>query len=1793
MAPIKRNADSDAAILKKGKHSNDDRAAKRSKTDSKLDVQKAKDHITAGAKVTEKKLPSRSVLKTEEKSFPRGGASVLTPLEHKQIQIQATEDVLFEQAGNKKPTHGSDSENEGQNGAKDVQKKSKKRKKGKAADAEAAAKEEPVDKIEGLSYKRLVPGSLVLGQVVRVTSRDITLALPNNLIGYVPVTAISNQLTKRVEKLLEADEKQEEDEEAEDFEDIDPTKIFKIGQYLRTYVTSNGSDDNKKRIELSLYPNLVNKGLSKSDVVVDSMIQASVVSVEDHGLVMDLGLEDSTIKGFMGSKELGNEWDADKIEEGAIFLCLVAGLNSSGSIVKLTADHEKAGNLKKPHFVKQAPTIDAFLPGTAAEILITDVSSFGIRAQIMGLLKVTADLIHSGGAQKLDELEKKYTIGSRHKARIIFSFPKGDTHQIGVSVLEHVLTLSSCTLANPQGISPLEQLPLSSIVEKVKVTKVESGKGLFLDVGVPHVHAFAHISRLSDKKVDMLYQDTGPYKLDSVHQARVVGYNPIDGLFLVSLEPKVLAQPFLRIADIKVGQIVKGTIEKLVVNEHGVGGVLVKIADGITGLVNEMHMADVKLQHPERKFKEGMKVTARILSANAEKGTIRMTLKKSLINSEIDPWTSYDIIKVGDQAPGMLINVLSTGAIVQFYGQVKAFLPVAEMSEAYIKDPREHFREGQVVNVHVLSIDRDPVKMRVSCKDPSIFGHLQQSAYEAAKIGSLVSGTITEISPETITLELKSGLKGIIKLMHLSDGSEKKCASVMKGLRVGQKLKDMLVLEKQEKQHAIKLTNKPSLIKDAANDNLLSSFDQVKEGVEVDGFVRNTSDAGIFVEFASGLTSLLPYSSMPESMKSLKGSGFGVKTGQSISATVLRVDPTPQRFILTLLDEQVAAHKAKATTTDIPPPADKNLINPADKTMTTIEDFNMGTRTAAKIVTLLSTQINVRLADNVHGRVHVGELFKSWDEIEDPKHPTKQFKKLDQKNMSVKIIGLHHARSQKFLAFSHRQAHHSVFDLSVRRLDQEGADPYALPNLKVGDEAVVFIMLHQVGSLLVSPASETTGVIDALDLGDGVDIPEEYPVGSAIRVRVKSIREEGKFLVRFEPLERANKPRLSFEDLKVGSFHNGKIAQITESFLRVRIGKEDGKTITGEVGLTELVDDYEQANPSDFIRRSVVRVQVAHVDEVKKFVYFTMRPSIVSPERKSSIKDRHISSYTDLKPKDVVRGFIVAISNSGLIVSVGPEVTALVLVAELSDKFVKDWKEGFEVGQLVKGKIVSCDPEARRMTMSLKESTVSNDNWHPEFQWNNLAEGQVVDGTVVKVFDYGVFVLVNNSRNIRGLCHRSEIADGKVKDVSKLYEEGDKVKAKIIKLENGRQKKINFSLKASHFADLVDDEDMSDEEGGVAIKVDADEDEDMEDGGVDLGDVKDMNDRESDAEGGAEVSDMDIDEPFIKSEPRVGLIAGAFDWSGNIERDDTGNASDASQAADSKKKKRRKAEIQIDKTGDLDKNGPQSIADFERQLLGEPNASALWIQYMAFQLGLSEVEKAREIAERALRTIHMREEDEKFNVWVAWLNLENAYGTTESLEEVFERACQHSDKKEMHQRLASIYIDSGKHKEAEDLFERMRKIKDLSTNPSYWQNYATFLMSTLIKPDAARALLPRATQALPAHERRPVISRFAALEFTSPNGDAERGRTVFEGLVETYKNRVDVWDMYLDLEVGVHGDREKGRRLFERMAGMKMKPRRAKYVFKRWLQFEEGFGGKKDVDAVKKRAAEYVEAHGQ
>lgn len=1464
----------------------------------------------------------------------------------------------------------------------------------------------------------------------------MALSLPNNLTGYVPITSISDKITQRIEAIANAEENEPEDggEEREEDDDVDLTKLFTIGQYLRAFVVSTSDDATsgkaKRRIELSLRPQQSNNELTPQNIVPNGTLMASVVSVEDHGLIMDLGLAGSDVRGFMSSKEIGHGVELSSIQEGAVFLCAVTGLSSNGKIVKLSADTQKIGNLKKPTYLSDAPTVDAFLPGTAVEVLVSDVTPKGIAGKVMGMVDVTADLMHSGAGASGKDLEKKYKIGSKVKGRIICTFPTADPPKLGISLLDHVMSLApqqSTKDGNRQ--APVDILPLSTIVESVTVQKVESGVGLFVDLGVKGVPGFVHISRVKDGKIETLSESTGPYKVGSTHRGRVIGYNSLDGIYLVSLEQSVLEQPFLRIEDLKIGEVVKGKIEKIIVNAAGVGGVLVNLAEGISGLVPEMHMADVQLLHPEKKFREGMTVTARVLSTDPRRRQIRLTLKKSLVNSEATPFISYDKISAGMQSPGTIVNILPNGAVVQFYGTIRGFLPVYEMSEAFIQDPSQHFRVGQVVNVHVLNVDQAEKKLTVSCKDPSVFGLAQQNALKKLKVGEVLSATVTEKSNDDISVELQGlGLRAILPVGHLTDGSDAKNLSALKKIRVGQVLTDLVMLEKLEQKRLVILTNKPSLVKAAKDRTLLRGFDDVKENKLVQGFVKNVAQTAVFVQFGGGLTGILPKSKLPEEAARLPD--FGMRKFQSIEAKIVSVDQGLQRFVLSMtnLGNENLIPEPAAPSVGV----DQTVVNPVDESITSIDDFTLGKLTKAKVVSIKETQINVQLADNIQGRIDVSQVFDSWEQIKDRKRPLKNFASKNSV-IPVRVLGIHDARNHRFLPITHRTGKTLVFELSAKSSDQEetASEPLTLNKVKVGSSWIAFV--NNIGSdcVWVNLSPNVRGRIRNLDLSDDVsllrDIESNFPVGSAIKVHVSSVDVKNNRLD-LSARSAQTSEALTFKNLSKGMVVPGKVTRVNERQIMVQLSD----SVSGPVNLTDLSDDFSEADPTKYSKNDIIRVCVTDIDAPNKRISLSTRPSRVL-NSSLPVQDPEISSISQLKVNDVIRGFVKDISDKGLFVNIGGNLKAYIRVSDLSDLYIKDWKSSFQVDQLVKGKIISLDENLNHIQMSLKAS-VLDENYVPPLTFNDIKVGQIVTGKIRKVEDFGVFIVIDNSTNVSGLCHQSEMAEKRVHDVKKLYDEGDSVKAIVLKVDP-EKKRISFGLKASYFEDGAESEEESDDDDvdameGVKLGESSDEedgeddsDSDDEGGGIDLDDVQNF------SNAGEQNGDSDQEMEDVDDKDVAALKVGGFDWSADIL--DQGEQSDAGSVGSTdekpKKKKKRKAEIKIDRTGELDANGPQSVSDFERLLLGQPDSAELWVSYMAFQMQLSELGKAREIAERAIKTINIREETEKFNVWSAWLNLEVEYGNDETVEGVFKRACQYNDAQEVHENLISIYIQSEKY----------------------------------------------------------------------------------------------------------------------------------------------------------------------
>jgi rRNA biogenesis protein RRP5 len=1614
----------------------------------------------------------------------------------------------------------------------------------------------------------------------------------------VPLTAISDKLNERIEKLLKEEEGDaDEDNEDENFEDVDLKAMFTVGQYLRACITSTSEDvitgqttKAKRRIELSIHPKLVNQGLANSNLAANSMVQASVISNEDHGLVMDLGMDDTKLKGFLGKKELSYSVQHAKVQEGAVFLCSVSGFNPDGRIVKLTADQQKIGHVKKGNVLTEAPTVDVFLPGTAVDMLITDLSRSTISGKLLGLVDATADIIHSSAAEKATDLTEKLKIGSKIKARIIFVYEGSDAKKIGVSVLDHVVSLSLRMSGKPkERKNLLDVAPVSSFVEDAKVIRVDPVLGVFFDLGVRDVVGFAHVSKLADGRVETPSESLGPFQLESKHRARVIGYSAFDGMFQLSLEEKVLAQPFIRVEDVRTGQIVKGKIHKLIVEKSGSTALLVTLADGITGLVSEAHLADVHLQHPERKFREGAILTARVLSVDAERHQIRLTLKKSLVNSDTNPWYDFTQLTVGATGPGTLIDVKSSGALVQFYGNLKAWLPAAEMSEAYIEDATRHFAKGQVVNVRIISLNPNERRMIVSCKDPAAVDADKEIMFKSLTAGNIVKGTVIEKGTESATVDLGHGVKGVLRIGHLTDGSEKKDKSTLQRVRVGGSLEDLVVLDKHLKSRTVTLSNKPSLRKDAQAGTLITKIDDVKAGETVHGFVRGILPDKVFVEVGGGVSGAVFKSQLTEDMTAVPG--FGLRKDQSITARVTHVDVSKGLFWLSLRPE-VVKNPVSAVA--------ENMLNPVDNSIKSTADLEFGRTLSVRVRSAKSTQVNVRLSDNVGGRIHVAELFDSWDDIKDKKEPTSQFHTGD--IMEVKVIGVHDARNFRFLPISHRQGKNQLFELSAKHDVNDEANLLTLDKISVGSSFTAFVNNIEKRHIWVNISANVRGRVELFDLTDDLsllgDVEENFPVGSALKVRVKAVDAATGRL----DLTAASSPStksLTIDDLKEGLVLPARITKLHEAHIVVQINEN----VAGPIYLEQLADDYDKAKPSEFKIGEIIRVCITEIDAPNKKLSLSARPSRVLSSA-LPVKDPEVKDRSKLQFGQVIRGFIKKIADNAIYIRLGPQVDAMVRVTHLSDTYIKDWKAAFHIDQLVTGKVIANDQHLKNPQMSLKKSVIEGEYAKP-VSFSDIKCGQIVTAKVRHVEDYGVFLVIDNSENVSGMCHISQMADKPVEKakVKELYKAGDPVKAKVLSVDVGKRR-ISFGLKYSYITADADNED-EDAEMDDASDAGDQESEDSNDEIVDSNDDVDMRSvksAEDDASSTGETNHNFDDEHqgMLPIKSAAGLSTSGFDWTGttlDLDEPTVASDDDLDGGATKKKKKHKKATIKEDRTGDLDAYGPQSVADYERLLLGQPNSAELWVRYMVFQRELSEIEKARQIAQRALATINPREEKERLDVWTALLHLENDFGSADLVEDTLKEACQNNDAREVNERMIKIYISSGKldvscskslytmhmlisFQKADTLYQSMMKNKAFTPDPAFWLSYASFLMGTLSPPSPtrARALLPRATQSVPPSQHRHLTQKFATLEFKLPNGDAERGRTIFEGLVSTWPRKWDIWDVYVSLEMG-HGGEENVRALFERMIKVGTKKRRAETVFKRWREWEESIG---NTDGVKK-----------
>jgi rRNA biogenesis protein RRP5 len=134
----------------------------------------------------------------------------------------------------------------------------------------------------------------------------------------------------------------------------------------------------------------------------------------------------------------------------------------------------------------EVSNVTSVLPGALVQSLVTAVSDHGLGLQVLGYFDGTIDLHHlpTGGPSK------KYKVGQKVKARVLYELPAASPPKFALSLADHVLNLQTKQV---KGSHISESYPIGTILDSVKVVGVEGDHGVTMEVA-PDVTGFIHVS---------------------------------------------------------------------------------------------------------------------------------------------------------------------------------------------------------------------------------------------------------------------------------------------------------------------------------------------------------------------------------------------------------------------------------------------------------------------------------------------------------------------------------------------------------------------------------------------------------------------------------------------------------------------------------------------------------------------------------------------------------------------------------------------------------------------------------------------------------------------------------------------------------------------------------------------------------------------------------------------------------------------------------------------------------------------------------------------------------------------------------------------------------------------------------------------------------------------------------------------------------------------------------------------------------------------------------------------------
>ena len=323
------------------------------------------------------------------------------------------------------------------------------------------------------------------------------------------------------------------------------------------------------------------------------------------------------------------------------------------------------------------------------------------------------------------------------------------------------------------------------------VVKNITAFGAFVDLG--GVDGLLHKTDMAWKRI---HHPSDVVSVGEEIEVQVIGINPENEKISLGLKQKT-PDPW---ANIEEKYPISSTVSGVVVNIVNYGAFL-QLEEGVEGLIHVSEMAWTRRNvAPSRIVNKGDEIEAVVLEISREDKRISLGLKQLQRN----PWELLEQrAPVGSKIMGRVRNLTNFGVFVEIEPGIDGLIHTSDLS--WTKRgaaANEALKEGSEIEVVVLQIDAAERRVSLGLKqtqpDP------WEEVPEKYKVGSVVRGTIVNLTSFGAFTKLEEGIEGLVHISELADRRIEKPEEVVK---VGDEL-DLKVINLFPKDRRIGLSLK-------------------------------------------------------------------------------------------------------------------------------------------------------------------------------------------------------------------------------------------------------------------------------------------------------------------------------------------------------------------------------------------------------------------------------------------------------------------------------------------------------------------------------------------------------------------------------------------------------------------------------------------------------------------------------------------------------------------------------------------------------------------------------------------------------------------------------------------------------------------------------------------------------------------------------------------------------------------------------------------------------------------------